>query len=242
MQTTTRQHQQHTHLEDVLFKDFRNKNFNKITLSFECYFNAVSWHCLMPNTTIVEFRFTKTNLGLFLLHSRRAHFAAMADETMKAAVTWPVHQNTRPRWSRCLMSGTGLSQLLQRIRGLLSTMAASRAAIDVFFCCPLAVQIKMEEKQSYQSKPTLSKTFSIDNEELKKKKEEEKPLTVSVAISSDRARRGPMINALRLSHFQIENRFNDARSSAFFKPFSRNSTVALKYRAHLNLAERLASV
>ena len=170
MQTTTRQHQQHTHLEDVLFKDFRNKNFNKITLSFECYFNAVSWHCLMPNTTIVEFRFTKTNLGLFLLHSRRAHFAAMADETMKAAVTWPVHQNTRPRWSRCLMSGTGLSQLLQRIRGLLSTMAASRAAIDVFFCCPLAVQIKMEEKQSYQSKPTLSKTFSIDNEELKKKK------------------------------------------------------------------------
>ena len=99
----------------------------------------------------------------------------------------------------------------------------------------------MEEKQSYQSKPTLSKTFSIDNEELKRK-EEEKPLTVSVAISSDRARRGPMINALRLSHFQIENRFNDARSSAFFKPFSRNSTVALKYRAHLNLAERLASV
>jgi hypothetical protein len=91
----------------------------------------------------------------------------------------------------------------------------------------------MEEKQSYPSKPTLSKTLSIHNEELKKKK----ALSVSVAIFSDRARRGPMINALGLSHFQIENRFNDARAGRFSSVFSRNSTVALKYGAHHNLVD-----
>jgi hypothetical protein len=48
-----------------------------------------------------------------------------------------------------------------------------------------------------------------------------------------------MINALRLSHFQIENRFNDARAGHLSKAFSRNSTVALKYRSQLGRATRI---